>query len=85
MVDLKTFDLWLKHRRYFKDKLTRQTIIRIYKKDFNSKSSILEFEKHLDGLGFDELIYLPISRYVTNWNFREEENNLLRKELKNGK
>lgn len=81
MVDLVLFDLWLEHRRYFSNKITRKIIINIYKRYYKVKS-VVDFEQYLYELGFDEMIYSPISRYLTNWNYRNEENKLLEKELK---
>ncbi len=84
MVDIKTFDLWLEHRRYLKSIITRKLIINIYKKYLKEGLTVIEFEEHLSDIGFEDSIYEPISKYLINWNYRNKENKLLMEEL-NGK
>lgn len=81
MVNLELFDLWLEKRRYITNKIARKIIILIYKGGLKNKNTILDFEKKLEELGLDEIAYLPISKYIWNWNYRNQENKRIRKEI----
>jgi hypothetical protein len=71
--ELKLFDLFL-DSLYIKKKIDRNKIINIYRKLFKQRKTIIEFEKELEELGWDEITVNNISRYITNWNFRKDEN-----------
>ena len=71
--ELKLFDLFL-GSLYIKRKIDRNKIINIYRKLFKQRKTIIEFEKELEELGWDEITVNNISRYITNWNFRKDEN-----------
>lgn len=71
--ELKLFDLFL-DSLYIKKKIDRNKIINIYRKLFKQRKTIIEFEKELEELGWDEITIKNISRYITNWNFRKDEN-----------
>ena len=65
--ELKLFDMYL-DSLYIKKKMD------IYRKLFKQQKSITEFEERLEELGWDEITVNNISRYITNWNFRKDEN-----------
>lgn len=71
--ELKLFDLFL-DSLYIKRKIDRNKIINIYRKLFKQRKTIIELEKELEELGWDEITVNNISRYITNWNFRKDEN-----------
>ncbi len=71
--ELKLFDLFL-DSLYIKKKIDRNKIINIYRKLFKQRKTIIEFEKELEELGWNEITVSNISRYITNWNFRKDEN-----------
>lgn len=71
--ELKLFDLFLESL-YIKKKIDRNKIINIYRKLFKQRQTVIEFEKELEELGWDEITVNNISRYITNWNFRKDEN-----------
>lgn len=79
--ELKLFDLFL-DSLYIKKKIDRNKIINIYRKLFKQRKTIIEFEKELEELGWDEITIKNISRYITNWNYREEENKKIWKNKK---
>ena len=71
--ELKLFDLFL-DSLYIKKKIDRNKIINIYRKLFKQRKTIIEFEKELEELVWNEITVSNISRYITNWNFRKDEN-----------
>lgn len=71
--ELKLFDMYL-DSLYIKKKMDRNKVINIYRKLFKQQKSITEFEERLEELGWDEITVNNISRYITNWNFRKDEN-----------
>lgn len=79
--ELKLFDLFL-DSLYIKKKIDRNKIINIYRKLFKQRKTIIEFEKELEELGWDEITVNNISRYITNWNFRKDENEKIWKNKK---
>lgn len=79
--ELKLFDLFL-DSLYIKRKIDRNKIINIYRKLFKQRKTIIEFEKELEELGWDEITIINISRYITNWNFRKDENEKIWKNKK---
>lgn len=79
--ELKLFDLFL-DSLYIKKKIDRNKIINIYRKLFKQRKTIIEFEKELEELGWDEITVNNISRYIINWNFRKDENEKIWKSKK---
>lgn len=82
IIDLCTFDLWLNNELYIKAKYKRNKIISLYKRFLNQNVSIKKLEYELDNLGYDEITYNNISRYILYPEYRYKENKKM--EAKNG-
>lgn len=76
LENLEKFDTYL-DSLYIKKKTDRNKIIALYKRLFKQKKNILDFEKELEKLGWDEITINNITYYVTNWNYRDKENRKL--------
>lgn len=74
---MEEFDLFL-DSLYIKKKTDRNKIIALYKRLLRQKKNVLDFEKELEELGWDEITIDNISHYVTNWNYRNKENNRIK-------
>lgn len=72
MIDLKKFDDYLNYELWLTSKIMRKIIIMNYKKYFDKNKTILDFEQCLFDLGYYDITINNISRYITNWNHREE-------------
>ena len=71
--ELKLFDMYL-DSLYIKRKIDRNRIIGLYKRLFKKKKNLNDFETDLEKLGWDEITIRNITNYVSNWNFRKDEN-----------
>lgn len=80
-MGLKTMEEFNKYldSLYIKKKTDRNKIIALYKRLFKQKKTILDFEKELEKLGWEEITINNISHYVSNWNYRNKENGKLNK------
>ena len=85
MIDLEKFDDFLNYELYLTSKIPRKIIIINYKKFFKQNKSILDFEQHLYNLGFYEITIQNISKYITNWNYRNEMDKKVMKNEKRNK
>lgn len=72
MIDLEKFDNFLNHELYLKQSISRKIIIMAYKKHYKEHKNITEFENSLLQLGYYEITIENISRYITNWNYRNK-------------
>lgn len=77
-INIKTFDLWLRERRYIKRKADRQKILKLFKKHVEEGKNVTSFEKGLEKLGWNEITIESIVKYLIFWNYRNNENNKLK-------
>lgn len=77
IINLDLFDKWLNQEVYIRPKYRRTEIITLYKKMVREGKSIIDFENALDKIGWDEITYEKIGRYVSLTNYRFTENNKL--------
>lgn len=72
MIDLVKFDNFLNYELWLKTAISRKIIIINYKKYYKERKSVIEFEECLSNLGYYDITIENISRYIMNWNYRQE-------------
>lgn len=73
-VDMVEFDKFLDKELYLRPKVKRQVVITNYKRYLKSNKSIKDLEECLYDLNFDEITIGNISKYIINWNYRNQMN-----------
>lgn len=71
-VFLVKFDKYLDKELYLRPKIKRQVVINMYKRYLVQNKNIKELEECLYDLNYDEITIANISKYIINWNYRNE-------------